>query len=75
MADRPSHRAVGTAGVSIGGYASMPDQRPIPIVDARQHFWDLEANYLPWLRDEPLIPFRYGDYTAIRRNYLPEPQA
>ncbi|MFC7397407.1 amidohydrolase family protein [Chelatococcus sp. GCM10030263] len=50
----------------------MPEQRVIPIVDAHQHFWDLQANYLPWLRDEPLIPFRYGDYTAIRRNYLPE---
>jgi len=42
-----------------------------PIVDAHQHFWDLERNYLPWLRDEPPIPFRYGDYRALRRNYLP----
>jgi predicted TIM-barrel fold metal-dependent hydrolase len=41
------------------------------IVDAHQHFWDLERNYLPWLCDEPLIPFRYGDYSAIRRTYLP----
>ena len=43
----------------------------IPIVDPHQHFWDLDANYLPWLRDEPQIPFRYGDYSAIKRNYLP----
>lgn len=43
----------------------------IPIVDPHQHFWDLDANYLPWLRDEPPIPFRYGDYSAIRRNYFP----
>ena len=42
-----------------------------PIVDAHQHFWDVEKNYLPWLRDLPLRPFRYGDYSAIRRNYLP----
>jgi predicted TIM-barrel fold metal-dependent hydrolase len=42
-----------------------------PIVDAHQHFWDLERNYLPWLCDEPAIPFRYGDYRALRRNYLP----
>ena len=42
-----------------------------PIVDAHQHFWDIEANYYPWLRDEPPIPFRYGDYSAIRRRYLP----
>jgi predicted TIM-barrel fold metal-dependent hydrolase len=42
-----------------------------PIVDAHQHFWDLERNYLPWLCDQPPIPFRYGDYSALRRNYLP----
>lgn len=47
----------------------MPD---LPIVDAHQHFWDLERNYLPWLRDRPPIPFRYGNYDALRRNYLPE---
>ncbi|HET6518476.1 MAG TPA: amidohydrolase [Geminicoccaceae bacterium] len=45
--------------------------QPFPIVDAHQHFWDLGRNYHPWLRDEPLIPFRYGDYSAIRRDYLP----
>jgi predicted TIM-barrel fold metal-dependent hydrolase len=43
----------------------------LPIVDAHQHFWDLERNYLPWLCDEPPIPFRYGDYRALRRSYLP----
>jgi predicted TIM-barrel fold metal-dependent hydrolase len=42
-----------------------------PIVDAHHHFWDIEANYHPWLRDEPPIPFRYGDYRPIRRRYLP----
>lgn len=41
------------------------------IIDAHQHFWDLDRNYLPWLRDEPPIPFRYGDYSALKRNYLP----
>jgi predicted TIM-barrel fold metal-dependent hydrolase len=44
---------------------------PFPIVDAHQHFWDLGRNYHPWLRDEPPVPFRYGDYAAIRRTYLP----
>jgi len=43
----------------------------LPIIDAHQHFWDLGRNYLPWLRDEPQIPFRYGDYAALKRNYLP----
>lgn len=42
----------------------------LPIVDAHQHFWNIERNYYPWLRDEA-IPFRYGDYSALRRNYLP----
>ena len=44
----------------------------LPIVDAHQHFWDLERNYLPWLCDPQPIPFRYGNYDALRRNYLPE---
>jgi predicted TIM-barrel fold metal-dependent hydrolase len=30
----------------------------LPIVDAHQHFWDLGRNYLPWLCDEPPVPFR-----------------
>src|SRR4051794_1594787 len=47
----------------------------IPIIDCHQHFWDLDANYLPWLRDEPQIAFRYGDYSAIKRNYLPSDYA
>ena len=41
------------------------------IVDPHHHVWDLERNYYPWLRDPEPIPFRYGDYTALRRTYLP----
>jgi predicted TIM-barrel fold metal-dependent hydrolase len=41
------------------------------IVDAHQHFWDPRVNYHPWLCDQPPIPFRYGDYSALRRPYLP----
>jgi predicted TIM-barrel fold metal-dependent hydrolase len=40
------------------------------IVDAHHHLWDPVRNYHPWLCDEPPIPFRYGDYSAIRRAYL-----
>ena len=40
------------------------------IIDAHQHFWDLDANYLPWLTDKP-VNFRYGNYDALKRNYLP----
>lgn len=44
----------------------------LPIIDAHHHFWDLARNPHPWLRDEPPIPFRYGDYSALRGlNFLP----
>ena len=43
----------------------------LPLIDAHQHFWDLR-NDLPWLRNRPRIAFRYGDYGAICRDYLPE---
>lgn len=49
----------------------MADGEATPIVDAHQHFWDLERNYYPWLCDPEPIPFRYGDYSAIRQTYLP----
>ena len=42
-----------------------------PIVDAHQHFWDPIANDHPWLRPDAPIAFRYGDYSAIKRRYLP----
>ena len=41
----------------------------LPIVDAHQHFWDLGRNYHPWLSGAGQIPFRYGDYSALKRNY------
>lgn len=44
----------------------------LPIVDAHHHFFDIERNYHPWLCDRPLIPFRYGDYESICRNFLPD---
>lgn len=42
------------------------------IIDAHHHFWDPVKNYHPWLRDEPMIPFRYGDYSSIRCRFLAE---
>jgi predicted TIM-barrel fold metal-dependent hydrolase len=50
---------------------STPNTR-FPIVDAHQHFWDLERNYHPWLCDPVPIAFRYGDYSALRTSYLPD---
>jgi predicted TIM-barrel fold metal-dependent hydrolase len=58
-------RRAGEAAKASEGVAGLA------IVDAHQHFWDPVANYHPWLRDEPPISFRYGDYRAIRRRYLP----
>jgi predicted TIM-barrel fold metal-dependent hydrolase len=43
----------------------------LPIIDPHQHFWDLGRNYYPWLSDPKPIRFRYGDYSALKRNYLP----
>ena len=42
-----------------------------PIVDAHHHFWDPQRNHHPWLSGEHCIPFRYGDYSAIKRRYFP----
>ncbi len=42
------------------------------IVDAHQHFWDPFANDHPWLKPDASIPFRYGDYSAIKKRYLPD---
>jgi predicted TIM-barrel fold metal-dependent hydrolase len=59
-------------GLADGGVgATTIADAELDIVDAHQHFWDPTANYYPWLNDEPPIPFRYGDYRAIRRPYLP----
>ncbi|MCG7364189.1 amidohydrolase family protein [Roseomonas sp. ACRSG] len=65
-------QAGGLVGRKDSGANAVPgDNAVLPIIDAHQHFWDLEANYHPWLRDPEPIPFRYGDYSALRRNYLP----
>ncbi len=42
-----------------------------PFVDAHQHFWQLDAHPYPWLQGETVPNFRYGDYSALKRNYLP----
>lgn len=42
-----------------------------PILDAHMHLWDLGLGKHPWLCGAP-IPFRYGDYAAIRRTFRVE---
>lgn len=56
-------------------FLSSGDDRALPIVDAHHHFWDLSQNPHPWLQTLPRIPFRYGDYSTICKNYLPEDHA
>jgi len=43
----------------------------IPVFDAHQHFWDTTLGCHPWLCDETIETFRYGDYRAICKPYLP----
>src|SRR5712692_3191832 len=52
--------------------ARYPSTRLNAIVDAHHHFWDLTQRRHPWLTDAPLPAFRYGDYAALRRSYLPD---
>ncbi|WP_226575395.1 amidohydrolase family protein [Acuticoccus sediminis] len=48
-----------------------PDLTALPdrLIDAHMHLWDLSLGKHPWLCGE-MIPFRYGDYSSIRRDYL-----
>lgn len=47
---------------------SLPEN--VPIVDAHHHLWDLSLGAQPWLTRPPWVSFRYGDYAAIRRDFL-----
>jgi predicted TIM-barrel fold metal-dependent hydrolase len=55
-------------------YLSTGDEALLPIVDAHHHFWSMR-NPHPWLTEWPRIPFRYGDYEAICKDFLPEDYA
>lgn len=41
-----------------------------PVIDAHHHVWDLDRNLYPWLAPEGQVAHRYGDYSAIKHNYL-----
>jgi len=43
-----------------------------PIVDAHHHVWTPYQHHYPWLSGDQVVPHRYGDYTPIKRNYLPD---
>ncbi len=56
-------------------FLASSDDALLPIVDAHHHFWDVAHNPHPWLTQRPRIAFRYGDYEAICRDFLPEDYA
>lgn len=43
-----------------------------PVIDAHHHFWQPRLGFQPWLTPEANIPFRYGDYSSIKADYLPK---
>lgn len=44
---------------------------PDAVIDAHHHLWDLSMRRHPWLGEHPEPGFFLGDYSALRRNYLP----
>lgn len=67
---QPAHLRADLAQARSAWLASGDDAQ-LPIVDAHHHFWDLARNPHPWLTQQPRIAFRYGDYGAICRDFLP----
>lgn len=43
----------------------------MPICDAHHHLWDLGVMHYPWLSDPEPHDFFLGDYSSLKRNYLP----
>ena len=42
------------------------------IIDCHHHYWHPKDDNHPWLCRRPLIPFRYGDYSAICKPFMPD---
>ena len=43
----------------------------ITLIDAHHHLWDLSMRRHPWLGSHPEPNFFIGDYSGIKRDYLP----
>ena len=75
LADAASRRlrlgAEAHRSLTLAEPAPMRIVTSLPIADAHHHIWDLALKAHPWLRDEPMPRFRYGDISAIRKTYLP----
>jgi predicted TIM-barrel fold metal-dependent hydrolase len=50
----------------------LDSDEAVTLVDSHHHIWDLDNNYYPWLSDVPEEHFFLGDYTPLKRNYMPE---
>ncbi|MEO1104753.1 MAG: amidohydrolase family protein, partial [Pseudomonadota bacterium] len=57
------------ADTGVEGAVATP--RAVKLIDAHHHYWDPIANDHPWLAPGAAIPFRYGDYEALKRPFLP----
>jgi predicted TIM-barrel fold metal-dependent hydrolase len=44
----------------------------VTLIDAHHHLWDLRQNRHPWLCGDEPKEFFMGDYSPLRRNYLPQ---
>lgn len=54
----------------VNGLAAPPTDAPV-VADAHHHLWDLSALRYPWLQDRIVPDFMLGDYSPLRRDYLP----
>lgn len=43
-----------------------------PVIDAHHHVWEPRKNNYPWLSGDTLVPHRYGDYSPVKKTYLPD---
>jgi hypothetical protein len=69
-ARRPGAPAMIASADQRARFLASGDDALLPIIDPHHHFFDLGRNDHPWLKDH-VIPFRYGDYSAIRRDFMP----
>jgi predicted TIM-barrel fold metal-dependent hydrolase len=53
-----------------GDWNDAPDA--ITLIDAHHHLWDLRIGKHPWLCGAEEKEFFLGDYTPLKKNYLPE---
>jgi predicted TIM-barrel fold metal-dependent hydrolase len=52
-----------------GKTSDAPDA--VTLIDAHHHLWDLSMARHPWLGDHPEPGFFLGDYSPLKKNYLP----